>query len=77
MGWDSQDTAELFFSDCRIPRSNRLGEAGSGFFQLMMKLQQERLVCAMCAVFAAERILDSAVLYCRAASVKGKPLVRS
>ncbi|MFH1153163.1 MAG: acyl-CoA dehydrogenase family protein, partial [Pseudomonadota bacterium] len=48
-----------------------------GFFQLMMKLQQERLVCAMCAVFAAERILDSAVLYCRAASVKGKPLVRS
>ncbi|MFH1153164.1 MAG: acyl-CoA dehydrogenase family protein [Pseudomonadota bacterium] len=32
MGWDSQDTAELFFSDCRIPRSNRLGEAGSGFF---------------------------------------------
>jgi len=23
MGWDSQDTAELFFSDCRIPKTNR------------------------------------------------------
>lgn len=77
MGWDSQDTAELFFSDCRIPKTNRLGEPGSGFLQLMMKLQQERLVCAMGAVFAAERIMEFAVDYCNKTSFKGKPLVRS
>lgn len=77
MGWDSQDTAELFFSDCRIPKTNRLGEPGSGFLQLMMKLQQERLVCAMGAVFAAERIMEFAVDYCKNTSLKGKPLVRS
>jgi alkylation response protein AidB-like acyl-CoA dehydrogenase len=77
MGWDSQDTAELFFSDCRIPKTNRLGEPGSGFLQLMMKLQQERLVCAMGAVFAAERIMEFAVDYCKNTILKGKPLVRS
>ena len=77
MGWDSQDTAELFFSDCRIPKTNRLGEPGAGFLQLMMKLQQERLVCAMGAVFAAERIMEFAVDYCKNTIFKGKPLVRS
>ena len=77
MGWDSQDTAELFFADCRIPRTNRLGEVGSGFLQLMTKLQQERLVCAMGAVFAAERIMEFAVDYCKNTYLKGKPLVRS
>lgn len=77
MGWDSQDTAELFFSDCRIPKTNRLGEPGAGFLQLMMKLQQERLVCAMGAVFAAERIMEFAVDYCKNTILKGKPLVRS
>jgi len=77
MGWDSQDTAELFFSDCRIPKTNRLGDAGSGFFQLMMKLQQERLVCAMGAVFAAERIMEVIVDYCKQTLVNNKPLTRS
>ena len=77
MGWDSQDTAELFFSNCRIPKANRLGDAGSGFLLLMMKLQQERLVCAMCAVFAAERIMEFIVGYCNTTMVNNKPLVRS
>jgi acyl-CoA dehydrogenase len=55
MGWHSQDTAELFFTNCRIPKRNRLGEKGAGFFMLMGKLQQERLVCCMGGVVAAER----------------------
>ncbi len=50
IGWHSQDTAELYFTDCRIPKENRLGDKGSGFLKLMMKLQQERLVCAIGAV---------------------------
>lgn len=76
MGWNSQDTAELFFSDCHIPKANRLGEAGSGFIQLVMKLQQERLVCAMGAVFAAEHIMEFANDYCKKTMVKEKPLNR-
>lgn len=77
MGWNSQDTAELFFSECHIPKTNRMGTPGSGFTQLMVKLQQERLVCAMGAVFSAERILEYAVAYCKETMVGGKPLVKS
>jgi len=77
MGWHSQDTAELFFTDCRIPKTNCLGEKGSGFLLLMQKLQQERLVCTLGAVFAAERIMEFAVDYCKNTVVNGKPLIRS
>jgi acyl-CoA dehydrogenase len=77
MGWHSQDTAELFFSNCRIPKGNRLGEKGSGFFMLMGKLQQERLVCCMGGVVAAERILEYTMAHCRKTRVGGKPLSKS
>lgn len=74
MGWWSQDTAELFFTDCRIPRKNRLGEKGMGFLMLMEKLQQERLTCAVGAVTAAEMILAWITNYCRNTRISGKPL---
>ncbi|RLB78230.1 MAG: acyl-CoA dehydrogenase, partial [Deltaproteobacteria bacterium] len=35
VGWHSQDTAELFFEDCRIPKRNRLGQKGGGFMMMM------------------------------------------
>ena len=74
MGWWSQDTAELFFSKCRIPAANRLGEKGQGFLMLMQKLQQERLVCTVGAVTAAERIVEWVIDYCKKTTVSGKPL---
>ena len=76
MGWASQDTAELFFSDCRIPVANRLGNAGDGFLMLMGKLQQERLVCAVGAVFGAEAMLEQVREYCRTRTRSGKPLIK-
>jgi alkylation response protein AidB-like acyl-CoA dehydrogenase len=77
MGMWSQDTAELFFSKCRIPKENRLGEKGMGFLMLMDKLQPERLMCAIMAVGGAERILEWITDYCRQTSVSGKPLSKS
>ncbi|BBO69808.1 acyl-CoA dehydrogenase [Desulfosarcina alkanivorans] len=74
MGWASQDTAELFFSDCRIPVANRLGNAGDGFLMLMQKLQQERLVCAVGGVFGTEAMLARAVEFCKTRKRNGKPL---
>ncbi|PKN85961.1 MAG: acyl-CoA dehydrogenase [Deltaproteobacteria bacterium HGW-Deltaproteobacteria-1] len=74
IGWHSQDTAELYFTDCRIPKENRLGDKGSGFLKLMMKLQQERLVCAIGAVIAAEFILDFTIKYCKERNAFGRPL---
>jgi alkylation response protein AidB-like acyl-CoA dehydrogenase len=77
MGMWSQDTAELFFSKCRIPKKNRLGDKGMGFLILMDKLQQERLMCAIMAVTGAERIQEWITDYCKRTSVAGKPLSKS
>lgn len=49
IGLRAQDTAELFFQDCRIPVANRLGREGEGFAMLMEKLPRERLVIAIWA----------------------------
>jgi len=77
MGMWSQDTAELFFSKCRIPKENRIGEKGMGFLMLMDKLQQERLICAIMAVTGAERILEWITDYCKQTAGSGKPLSKS
>jgi len=74
VGWHSQDTAELFFTDCRIPKANRLGDKGTGFLKLMLKLQQERLVCAIAAVAAAELILEITIQYCKERTAFGRPI---
>jgi len=76
IGWHSQDTAELFFNDCRVPKSNRLGEKGSGFLMLMQKLQQERLMVAIGAVAAAEFILEMTIKYCKERHAFGRPIVK-
>lgn len=73
-GWHSQDTSELYFTDCRIPKSNRLGEKGTGFMKLMTKLQQERLVVAIGVIAQAEYLLDITTKYCRERTVFGKPV---
>lgn len=58
MGQQAADTSEMFFSDCRVPATNRLGAAeGAGFVQLMTQLPQERLNIAQAAVVDMERAL--------------------
>ncbi len=74
VGWHSQDTAELYFSDCKIPKSNRLGKKGSGFLMLMEKLQQERLMCCIIGQVAAERMLEMTIQYCKERTAFGKPI---
>ena len=74
MGMASQDTAELSFEDCRIPASNLLGEEGMGFFMLMQKLQQERLVVAIGAQAMAEQVLEDTVQYTQERKAFGRPI---
>jgi acyl-CoA dehydrogenase len=54
IGCKAQDTAELFFSDLRVPVGNRLGGEGEGFAMLMTQLAQERLIQAIRAVASSE-----------------------
>ncbi|GEN32904.1 acyl-CoA dehydrogenase family protein [Aneurinibacillus danicus] len=74
VGLHSQDTAELIFEDARVPVANLLGEEGKGFIYLMEKLQQERLVVAICAQTAAEEMLRMTLQYVKEREAFGKPL---
>lgn len=74
IGLHAQDTAEIFFDNCRIPADNLLGEEGMGFIYLMQKLQQERLICAMGGVALAERCIKLTTDYVKERRLFGKPL---
>jgi acyl-CoA dehydrogenase len=76
IGLHSQDTAEMAFVDCRVPVTNLLGPEGHGFYFLMDKLQQERLVCAMGSQVGAEEALRLTIEFTRTREAFGRPISR-
>ncbi|MCS6984063.1 MAG: acyl-CoA dehydrogenase family protein [Leptospiraceae bacterium] len=63
VGLHAQDTAELIFSDVKVPKENLLGKLNQGFRYLMQSLAQERLVLAVSNMTSAEKVLDITVEY--------------
>ncbi len=63
VGMHSQDTAELFFDDVRVPVENVLGEEGKGMYALMHELPQERFLIALAAATALETCLAHTIAY--------------
>lgn len=76
IGFHSQDTAEMAFTDCRVPAENLLGQEGRGFYYLMKKLQQERLVAAIGAQVMAEEALRLTIDFAKTREAFGKPIGR-
>jgi acyl-CoA dehydrogenase len=76
VGLHCQDTAELIFEDCKVPKENLIGEEGKGFLYLMEKLQQERLVVAIAAQVAAEEMLRLTLEYVKNRQAFGKQISR-
>jgi alkylation response protein AidB-like acyl-CoA dehydrogenase len=74
IGMHSQDTAELFFHDVRVPVANRLGEEGTGFLQLVRNLPQERLNIAVNGVAAARAALEWTLAYCKERQAFGQAI---
>lgn len=74
VGLHSQDTAELFFTDVRVPTANLLGSEGQGFVHLVHNLPQERLSIAMSAVAGAEAALGWTLDYVKDRKAFGKPV---
>jgi acyl-CoA dehydrogenase len=75
MGLKSQDTAELFFDNVRVPAANLLGAAeGQGFYQLMGDLPYERAVIAVAAVAAMEGALAETIKYVKDRKAFGKSI---
>jgi len=74
LGIRANDTAEVFFSDLRIPASNLVGELGKGFMQLMSFFNITRLhICAM-AVGIARAALEESTAYIKKRHQFGVPL---
>ncbi|MDW3216784.1 MAG: acyl-CoA dehydrogenase family protein [Ilumatobacteraceae bacterium] len=74
IGMHSQDTAELFFTDVRVPVANLLGEEGKGFNYLTANLAQERLSIAVTGVATARAALGWTVDYVNDRVAFGKPI---
>jgi long-chain-acyl-CoA dehydrogenase len=74
IGMHSQDTAELSFTDVRVPLANLLGEENQGFFQLVAKLPQERMSIAVAGVAEARAAFENALRYVRERRAFGQPI---
>lgn len=75
MGWRSSDTAELSFTDVRVPVENLIGAENTGFFQIAQAFVSERIGLAVQAYSSAQRCLDITVAWCRDRQTFGKPLI--
>jgi len=72
MGLHSQDTAELFFDDVKVPKENLLGEWNRGFYHLMHFLAEERLLSAVGALANAEAAFEVTLEYASERQVFGR-----
>ncbi|HEY4627829.1 MAG TPA: acyl-CoA dehydrogenase family protein [Flavobacterium sp.] len=63
IGMKSQDTAELFFDNVKVPKENRLGDEKMGFKIMMKELARERLTVGIYAVAGAEGAIENTIAY--------------
>lgn len=76
IGQKAQDTAELFFTDVRVPKENLLGELDGAFVHLMTNLAQERMAIAAAGIAAAEHLLEITTAYVKERTAFGRPLAK-
>jgi acyl-CoA dehydrogenase len=74
MGLKTQDTAELFFEDVRVPAGNVLGDPEKGFYSLMHFLAEERLISACQAIAHAQVAFDLTLDYILERKAFGRPI---
>lgn len=72
MGLKSQDTAELFFNNVKVPRENLLGELHRGFYHLMHFLAEERMLGAIGYLASADAAFDITMDYIRERKAFGR-----
>jgi acyl-CoA dehydrogenase len=74
LGYHSQDTAELFFRDVKIPCANVLGDPRKGFHALMQLLADERLTAACGSLALARAAFDVTLPYVKERKAFGQPI---
>jgi acyl-CoA dehydrogenase len=74
MGLKTQDTAELFLDNVRVPAANVLGDPQRGFYSLMHFLAEERLINACQGMAHAQVAFDITMDYILERKIFGKPV---
>lgn len=74
MGWNAQPTRQVILEDVRVPKSNLLGVAGSGFKIAMAALDGGRLNIAACSLGGARSALAKAMAYMQERHAFGRPI---
>ncbi len=74
LGIKGSPTREIYFEDCRIPASRRIGEEGTGFTTALTTLDHTRLSIGAQAVGIAQGALDAAVAYTKERRQFGKAI---
>ncbi len=74
MGMRGSGTAELVFDNCRVPKSNLLGELGDGYRIALRILDSSRITVAAQCLGLAKGALDHSLSYANQREAFGKPI---
>ena len=74
LGMRASETACLFFDNCRVHKSNILGEVGEGFIQAMKILDGGRISIAALGLGIAKGAYEASVKYAKEREQFGKPI---
>lgn len=74
MGYKASPTAELIFTDYRVPKANRIGEVGRGFNIAMETLNHGRISVGAQSVGMAQRAFEIAARYSQERKQFGRPI---
>ena len=74
LGMRASETTELIFQDCRVHKSQLLGQEGEGFIQAMKVLDGGRISIAALGLGIAKGAYDAAVKYSKERHQFGQPI---
>lgn len=74
LGMRASETAEMIFTECRIPESQRLGKEGEGFIQAMKVLDGGRISIAALSLGIAMGAYEAALRYSKERQQFNQPI---
>ncbi|MCO6462643.1 MAG: acyl-CoA dehydrogenase family protein [Saprospiraceae bacterium] len=74
LGMRASETAEMIFDNCRVHKSQVLGEVGDGFIQAMKVLDGGRISIASLGLGIAKGAYEAAVKYAKEREQFGQPI---
>ncbi len=75
LGMRASETTEMIFEDCRVHKSQVIGEVGEGFVQAMGVLDGGRISIASLALGIAKGAYEASVKYAKEREQFGKPII--